>query len=110
NGRPITSYSGTERNYYYDIEQLEAGDLPPNTYSFGKALGSTDGQGNEVRFHFTTTLAPEWDFMSADVSIRPGFTENYSRFYMKSGLRWSNVREMLNYGTGIAFHDVNTAD
>lgn len=109
NGKPITWY-GYERNYYYDIEQLEAIDIPPNTYSLGKTLGSTDGHGNEVRFHFTTTLAPEWDFMSADVIVDPGFDSHYSRFYMKSGLRWNNVREMLNYGTGIAFHDVKAAD
>ena len=109
NGRPIT-WTGSDRNYYYDIEQLEAEDLPPDIFSFGKTLGSTDGHGNEVRFHFTTTLAPEWDFMSADVNVQPGFNTHYSRFYMKSGLRWNNVREMLNYGTGIAFHDVKAND
>lgn len=109
NGRPVT-WTGGERNYYYDIEQFEAGDLPPDTFSLGKTLGSTDGHGNEVRFHFTTTLAPEWDFMSADVLVIPGFNDHYSRFYMKSGLRWNNVREMINYGTGIAFHDVDADD
>ena len=29
---------------------------------------------------------------------------------MKSGLIWDNIREMLNYGTGIALHDVMTKD
>ncbi|MBD1432770.1 hypothetical protein H8B06_08045 [Sphingobacterium sp. DN00404] len=109
NGRPITS-TGSDRNYYYDIEQLEADDLPPNTFALGKTLGSMDGHGKEVRFHFTTTLAPEWDFMSAAVDVNRGFDAHYFRFYMKSGLRWNNVREMLNYGTGIAFHDVKADD
>lgn len=106
-GRPVTSHSAGQ-SFYYDIEQLEAGDLPPDTYSFRKTLGSTDGYGNEIRFNFTTTLSPEWDFMSAPVSVLPGFTDNLYRFFMKSGLRWPNVQEMVNYGTGIAFHDVNT--
>lgn len=37
-----------------------------------------------------------------------GFTENYYRFFMRAGLMWDDVIEMLNYGVGIAFHDVNT--
>ncbi|WP_367329707.1 hypothetical protein [Sphingobacterium multivorum] len=56
------------KEYYYDIERLEADDLPPNSYTLGKTLGSTDGFGNEVLFHFTTTLAPEWDFMDAQTN------------------------------------------
>lgn len=108
NGKPITNHSTSERSFYYDIENLESNDLPPGVYHLGKTLGSTDGNGKEVRFHFTTTLAAQWDFMNAEVSVRRGFTENYYRFYMKSGLRWSNVVEMLNYGTGIALHDVKT--
>ena len=40
--------------------------------------------------------------------VRPGFTENYYRFFMRAGLMWDDVIEMLNYGVGIAFHDVNT--
>ena len=32
--------------------------MPPDTYSFGKALGSTDGTGREVRFSFTTAISP----------------------------------------------------
>lgn len=107
NGKPI-DISDPKRKHYYDIENLEAGDFPPNAYSLGKTLGSTDGFGNEVRFHFTTTLSPEWDFMQAKTSVRPGFTENFYRFYMKAGLRWSNVRELLNSGNAIAFHDLKT--
>lgn len=108
NGKPL-DISDPKRRYYYDIENLEAADLPPNVFALGKTLGSTDGSGHEVRFHFTTTLAPEWSFMNEKASVNPGFTENYYRFYMKGGLRWNNVRELLNFGNGIAFHDVNTA-
>lgn len=106
-GKPI-DISDPKRKYYYDIENLEADDLPPNAYTLGKTLGSTDGFGNEVRFHFTTTLAPEWDYMNMPTTVRPGFTGNYYRFYMKSGLRWNNVRELLNTGNAVALHDVKT--
>ncbi|WP_293926524.1 hypothetical protein [Sphingobacterium sp. UBA6320] len=68
-GKPI-DISDPKRKYYYDIENLEADDLPPNAYTLGKTLGNTDGFGNEVRFHFTTTLAPEWDFMNEPTSGR----------------------------------------
>lgn len=57
NGRPLS------KKYYYDVRQYLNDDLPPDVYTLGKTLGSTDGAGNEVRFNFTTTLAPEWDFM-----------------------------------------------
>ncbi|MEN5194456.1 hypothetical protein [Sphingobacterium faecium] len=107
-GKPI-DISDPKRKYYYDIENLEAYDLPPKSYALGKTLGSTDGFGNEVRFRFTTTLAPEWDFMYAPTSVKPGFSDNYFRFYMKAGLRWNNVRELLNWGNAIAFHDVKTS-
>jgi len=106
-GKPI-DISDPKRKYYYDIENLDADDLPPNASALGKTLGSTDGFGNEIRFHFTTTLAPEWDFMHVPTSVKPGFTGNYYRFYMKSGLRWNNVRTLLNTGNAIAFHDVKT--
>lgn len=104
NGRPLTE------KYYYDFRQYLYDDLPPDTYYLGKTLGSTDGAGNEVRFNFTTTLSPEWDFMNVRSDVRPGFATNYYRFFMKSGLIWDNVIDMMNYGTGIAFHDVNTRD
>ena len=115
NGRPVSSSdtlavsgSASSKVLYYSCEQLYANDLPPNAYNLNKTLGSTDGCGNEVRFHPTTTLAPEWNSMRAQVSVNKGFTGNYYRFYMKSTLTWNDVKEMLNFGTGIAFHDVNT--
>ncbi|MDD4032980.1 MAG: hypothetical protein PHS48_07030 [Bacteroidales bacterium] len=101
-GKPLSE------SYFYDAVHLIADDLPPDAYCLNKTLGSTDGAGNEVRFSFTTTLAPEWDYMNAEITINKGYTENYYRFYMKNGLVWTDVLEMLNYGTGIAFRDVNT--
>ena len=82
--------------------------MPPDTYGFGKTLGSTDGTGREVRFAFTTTISPEWDYMDAEATVKPGYTDNYYRFFMQKGLMWGDVREMLNYGVGIALHDMNT--
>ena len=112
NGRPVSGSSvlsdGNERDLYYDAQHLYYGDIPPGCYLVGKTLGSTDGAGNEVRFHFSTTLAPEWTWMHAATDVNKGFTDHYYRFFMKSGLIWENVKEMLNYGTGIAFHDVLT--
>ena len=102
NGKPLS------RNYYYDAEHLAADDLPPDVFSFNKTLGSTDGAGQEVRFAITTTLSPEWEWMNTETSVLRDFSDNYYRFYMKSGLTWNNVSEMLSYGTGIAFHDVLT--
>lgn len=34
---------------------------------------------------------------------------DYYRFF-KSGLIWENIKTMLNYGVGIAFHDVAGED
>lgn len=102
NGRPLT------KKYFYDVRQYMNDDLPLDTYYLSKTLGSTDGAGNKIRFSFTTTLAPEWDFMNAMTTVSPVFSQNYYRFFMKSGLIWDNVVDMVNYGTGIAFHDVNT--
>ncbi|MFA7493827.1 MAG: hypothetical protein WCZ43_09980 [Proteiniphilum sp.] len=102
NGKPLSN------NYYYNAEQLDVGDLPPDASLRNKLLGSTDGTGREVRFAFTTTLAPEWEWMDAKTEVNRGFTKDYYRFFMKSGLTWNNVSEMLAYGTGIAFHDVKT--
>ncbi len=101
-GRPLS------REYFYDQAHLDAEDLPPGVYYLGKTLGSTDGAGNEVRFAFTTTLSPEWDWMNVEPSVQKGWTSNYYRFFMKSGLIWDNIAEMVNFGTGIAFHDMNT--
>lgn len=113
NGRPVSSseaYSVGNHDLYYDYFQYANGDLPPNVKSAQHSLGSTDGTGNEVRFSFTTTLASEEAFMHASIAVNKGFSDNYYRFYMKSGLVWSDVMDMLNYGTGIAFHDVKATD
>ena len=115
NGKPISSsdlFPTTPNSHelYYDAEQLEADDLPPTVIPAGETLGCTDGNGNEVRFAITTTLSPESSWMNAETNVNRGFTDNYYRFFMKSGLTWNDVIEMLNYGTGIAFHDVNTSD
>lgn len=101
NGKPLSL------KYFYDIAHLLIGDLPPDLVSFGKTLGSTDGTGNEERFSFTTTVAPQWQWMDAKSILKKDST-NLSRFKMKSGLTWNNLVEMLNFGTSIAFHDVNT--
>ncbi len=104
NGKPLSA------QYYYNASQLAAGDLPPDASSLGKTLGSTDGAGNEVRFSFATTLAPEWSWMNDKAVVDRGNTSNYYRFFMRNGLMWENVVEMCNYGVGIAFHDVNSTD
>lgn len=104
NGKPLSSM------YYYDAAHFHNRDLPPNVYYLNKTLGSTDGAGNEVRFHFTTTVAPEWDWMKTESIVQRGYTENFYRFFMKSGLVWDNVKEMISYDNAIAFHDVNTED
>lgn len=104
NNRPLST------QYFYDYVHLLAKDLPPRVAPLGKTLGSTDGAGNEVRFSFTTTLAPEWEYMDAKSDVGLVQSNNYARFYRKSGLTWRNVIEMLNYDVGIAFHDVDTED
>ena len=103
-GKPLSP------GYYYEAAHLLYGDLPPDAYYLNKTLGSTDGAGNEVRFSFTTTLMPEAGWMNAPAVVAKQQTKNDSRFKMKSGLIWNNVREMLNYGVSIAFHDVQAAD
>ncbi|MEG0646299.1 MAG: hypothetical protein RR471_03920 [Bacteroides sp.] len=103
-GKPLSP------GHYYDAAHLLYGDLPPDAYYLNKTLGSTDGAGNEVRFSFTTTLMPEAEWMNAPAVVAKKQTKDDFRFKMKSGLIWNNVREMLNYGVGIAFHDVQAAD
>lgn len=103
-GRPLSD------NYFYDLVHLQEGDLPPDYYYLGKTLGSTDGTGREVRFSFATTVAAEWEFMNAHSNVNKGFDGNYYRFYKKTGLVWGNLREMINYGVGIAFHDLNVEE
>ena len=114
-GRPISNsdlyLDGKRRvELYYDEDQYKKKDLPPNVYYLNKTLGGTDGAGNEVRFSITTTLSPENSYMRVKPTIKPNYTEDFTRFFMKSGLIWSNVIEMVNYGTGIAFHDVEASD
>jgi len=106
NGKPLSP----NIDYYYDIDHLRGNDLPPGTYTLPKTLGSTDGTGNEVRFSFTTTLSPEFEWMSSKTIVNKNYKADYYRFKMKSGLTWKNVREMLNYDVGIAFHDIKLAD
>lgn len=104
NGKPLTD------KYYYNASQLYWGDLPPDIRYLGKTLGCTDGAGNEVRFSPTTTLAPDRKKMNDKVTVILGYQKNYHRFGLKSLLVWNNVRQMLNYGWGIAFHNVNIPD
>lgn len=108
NGKPLIHVKGNE--YYYDAPQLKVGDLPPGIYYLGKTLGTTDGTGHEIRFSPTTTLAPEAKWMNAEINVEPGFTDNYYRFYKKSGMVWDDIVEIINYGAGIAFHDVMAVD
>lgn len=100
-GKPL-SY-----RHYCDLAHFQNGDLPSDTYSLKKTLGSTDGTGREVRFSFGTTVSAEWDFMNATTRIQKGYTKDDFRFYEKTGLVWGNLQEMTNYGVSIAFHDLN---
>lgn len=109
NGKPTSSstyYDGIH-DLYYDYAHLINNDLPPTIIKAQNALGSTDGAGNTVRFAITATLNPEANWMNTAVSVIPNKTDNYYRFYMKSGLVWYDVMDMMNYGTGLAFHNVN---
>lgn len=96
--------------YYYNMEHLRLGDLPPDIYYMDKTLGSIDAAGNEVRFSFMTTVAPQWNFMNTSTPVKIGYTKDWYRFYMQSGLSWKNLTEMMNFGTAIAFHDVKAKD
>lgn len=116
NGKPIASskrysaptISDPDRtvDYYYHAAQFREGDFPPSITSAGKSLGSTDGTGKEVRFAVTAAIWPEINAMTQKVNVAPGFTNNYYRFYRGSSLVWDDVSEILNYGSSIAFHDV----
>lgn len=100
NGKPLTN------KYFYNAGHLLWGDLPPDIWYLGKTLGSTNGAGNEVHFAPTTTLAPDQTWMNEKSEILLHYQKNFSRFGVKKGLVWNNVREMLNYGWGIAFHNL----
>lgn len=101
NGKPLSV------EYFYHLAHIQYGDLPPDLYYVGKTLGSTDGANNEVRFSFATTISPEWTWMDKPTEIHKDFSATYYRFFMKEGLVWGDVKEMLNYGIGIALHDMN---
>lgn len=101
NGKPLSN------KYYYNAGQLYWGDLPPDIWYLSKTLGCTDGAGNEVRFSPTTTLAPDHNKMNDKAAIILNYQKDYGRFGLKSLLVWNNVRQMLNYGWGIAFHNVD---
>lgn len=103
NGHPLSD------KYYYTAQQMRHGDLPPDTYGFGKSLGSTDGTGNEVRFSFATAILAENKNMGKSSTIDIGHTSDYYRFYMRPCLSWDDVREMTNFGVSIAMHDVETS-
>lgn len=107
---PTVANPNEKKELYYTSKHMKKGDLPPNILSASKTLGSTNGTGKEVRFSFTTTLAAEESWMDMQVDVKPGFKNNYYRFFMKEGLTWDDVAELLNYGTSIAFHDVKTED
>lgn len=107
---PTVANPNEKKEFYYTSKHLKKGDLPPNTLSASKTMGSTDGTGREVRFSFTTTLAAEESWMDKQIDVKPGFKDNYYRFFMKEGLIWDDVAELINYGAGIAFHDVKTQD
>lgn len=104
NGKPLPTKT-EPKPLYYDIEHLRAGDFPQDTVSLGKTLGSTDGTGKEVRFAFTTTLAPE-NNMDEETDVKLGFRGDEFRFFKKTHLTWSSVKELMNTGNGIAFHNI----
>ena len=99
-GKPLSKKS------FYDLAHLQRNELPSDRYYLGKTLGSTDGAGNEVRFSFATTLAPEEKWMDNTTTIN----KKDNSFHEQTGLVWGNVKEMLNFGIGIAFHDVMATD
>lgn len=102
---PSADDASKTRTLFYHYPQLQYNDLTPITINLGKTLGSLDGTGKEVRFHCTTTLYPESKDMIDNIEINPGFIKHFSRFYNKT-LQWSSVVELLNFGWGIAFHDL----
>lgn len=113
NGKPVASSQlyptdpDRERDFYYHAAQLRKNDFPPTVFPAGKTLGITDGTGKEVRFATTATVIAEDYKMSRTVNADPGFTGNFYRFYRDDPLVWEDVAEMLNYGFGMAFHNVN---
>ena len=112
NGKPVSSsvtFDG-KHQLFYDYLQLANADLPLTIVAAQHSLGSTDGAGNEARFAITATVEPEQSWMNAATDINKNYTQNYYRFYMESGLVWYNLIDMMNYGTGLAFHNVNASN
>ena len=105
NGKPICKGDTLKNKNYYSLAHLQNNDLPPDVYNLNKTLGSTDGTGNEVRFHFTFTIVPEDQRMNNTRNVNIGFRENCYRFFLDI-LSWGEVKELLNYGNGLSFHDV----
>ena len=56
--------------YYCDLAHLQNGDLPPDYYSLGKTLATTNGTGQEVRFSFGTTVAADDDLMNTQTWVQ----------------------------------------
>lgn len=104
NGWPIPD----QDDQFYNLTQLRFGDFPPFTHNLGNELASTDGAGNSVRFSFTSTISPEDVRMNHSNKANPNLKKDYVRFKMQSMLSWDEVRQMLNHGVSIAFHDMKT--
>lgn len=77
--------------YYCDLAHLQNGDLPPDYYSLGKTLATTNGTGQEVRFSFGTTVAADDDLMNTQTWVQNGYTRDYFRFYKKTMLVWGQL-------------------
>ena len=52
------------------LAHLQNGDLPPDYYSLGKTLATTNGTGQEVRFSFGTTVAADDDLMNTKTWVQ----------------------------------------
>lgn len=103
---PDTDNASKTRSLFYHYLQLGYDDLTPATISLIKTLGSTDDTENKIKFYCTTTSIAKSQEMSDNVNISLGFYQHFSIFYRKT-LQRSSVSELLSYGWGIAFHDLN---
>ena len=95
---------------FYNYDQQRMGDFPPYTYKLENELFSTDGTGIPVRFSFTSTISPEDVRMTQAKKANPNYVKDYGRFKMQAMLSWNDVRQMINHGVSIAFHDMLTND
>lgn len=117
-GRPIGTDNrdhGVEHAYFYHIDELLYFGMYDHPYKMlGKTLGCTDGAGNEVRFNFSMTIMPFlMGFDSSrkfDISDSEEYKANTTRAVISKGndasISWNDARYMINYGVGLAFHDV----